>query len=103
MKMLQLLDVPHVTVIEAGMLLPESTLSSLWFSVLAAFVAINTVMYVALAFAKILPRLHPGDWLPRNYVRSQTRSIYPDREEHADVPARPVVPWQRGRSATHPD
>lgn len=101
--MLHPLDVPHATHVIGGVLLPESTLTSLWFSVLAAFVAINTVMYVALAFAKILPRLHPSDWRPRNYVRSQTRSIYPDSEEHAGVPARPVVPWQRGRSTPEPD
>lgn len=68
-------------VLQAGILFPESVLGSMWFSVLAAFVAINTVMYVALAVAKILPKVHPQDWLPRNYVRSQTRSIYPDADE----------------------
>ena len=36
----------------AGFLLPESTLQSDAFAVLAAFVAINTLMYVALAVAK---------------------------------------------------
>lgn len=61
-----------------GILLPESTLDSTWFAVLAAFVAINTVMYVALAVAKALPKLHPRDWLPRSYTRAQTRSIHPD-------------------------
>lgn len=64
-----------------GIVLPESTLRSDWFAVLAAFVAINTVMYVALALAKTLPKLYPRDWLPRTYVRSQTRSIYPDAPE----------------------
>ena len=88
--------------VEAGLLLPESTLSSLWFSVLAAFVAINTVMYVALAVAKIFPKVHPRDWLPRTYVRSQTRSIYPDNEEHAAIPQRPVPRWQRERGAPGP-
>lgn len=82
----------------AGLLLPESTLGSQWFAVLAAFVAINTVMYVALAVAKILPKVHPRDWLPRTYVRSQTRSIHPDSEEHVGV--QPVPAWQRGPS-TH--
>ncbi len=33
-----------MTVLEAGMLFSENTLGSLWFSVLAAFVAVNTVM-----------------------------------------------------------
>ncbi len=45
---------------------------------LAAFVAINTVMYVALAIAKTLPKVHVRDWLPRGYRRAETRSIYPD-------------------------
>lgn len=79
------LEVAHVTVLEAGMLFCETTLGSLWFSVLAAFVAVNAVMYVALAFAKILPKVHPGDWLPRTYMRGQTRSIYPDREEQSTL------------------
>lgn len=96
--MLPALEVGRV--LEAGILLPESTLTSPWFSVLAAFVAINTVMYVALAVAKILPRAHPGDWLPRTYVRSQTRSIYPGTEEHAAVPQRPVPPWLRGAAGS---
>ena len=69
----------------SGMLFSENTLGSLWFSVLAAFVAVNTVMYVALAVAKILPKVHPRDWLPRTYVRAQTRSIYPDRDEAVDA------------------
>ena len=64
-----------------GLLLPESTLHTGWFAVLAAFVAINTVMYVALAIAKILPKVYPRDWLPRTYTRSETRSIYPDTPE----------------------
>ncbi|WP_153504309.1 hypothetical protein [Cumulibacter manganitolerans] len=64
-----------------GILLPESTLQTGWFSVLAAFVAINTVMYVALAIAKVLPKVYPRDWLPRRYTRSETRSIYPETPE----------------------
>ena len=35
-------------------LLPESVLHSGWFAVLAAFVAINTVMYVVLALAMLI-------------------------------------------------
>lgn len=64
-----------------GILLPESVLQSTWFAVLSAFVAINTVMFVALAIAKILPKLYPRDWLPRNYTRAETRSIHPDAVE----------------------
>jgi hypothetical protein len=60
------------------MLLPESILHSQLFAVLAAFVAINTVMYGALALGKLLPKVYFADWVkPRNH-RSQTRSIYPD-------------------------
>lgn len=76
---------PTAQITSWGILLPESTLQSPWFAVLAAFVAINTVMYVALAVAKALPKMHPGDWLPRSYTRAQTRSIHPDTEE----PGRP--------------
>ena len=61
-----------------GLLLPQDTLSTPWFAVLAAFVAINTVMYAALAVAKMLPKLYPSDWLPRTYERSQVRGIDPD-------------------------
>ena len=61
-----------------GILLPYSVLHTGWFAVLAAFVAINTVMYGALALAKILPKLYPSDWVRPINRRSQTRSIYPD-------------------------
>ena len=64
--------------VTTGILLPESVLSSSWFAVLSVFVAINTVMYVGLAIGKVLPKLYPGDWVPRRYERSQTRSIDPD-------------------------
>ena len=72
---------PHEIVL-AGILLPESVLSSDWFAVLAAFVAIDTVMYVTLAATKTLPKIHVRDLLPpRNYVRSETRSIHPDAQD----------------------
>jgi hypothetical protein len=64
-----------------GILLPESALRTTWFAVLSAFVAINTVMFVALAIAKILPKLYPRDWLPRTYTRAESRSIHPDAVE----------------------
>ena len=64
-----------------GILLPESLLRSTWFAVLSAFVAINTVMFVALAVAKTLPKLYPRDWLARSYSRAETRSIHPDTVE----------------------
>lgn len=65
-------------VIAHGILLPESVLRSTWFAILSVFVAINTVMYVALAVAKALPKIYVRDLLPRHYQRSETRSIDPD-------------------------
>ncbi|WP_408898847.1 hypothetical protein ACJ5H2_06990 [Nocardioides sp. R1-1] len=61
-----------------GILLPESVLRAEWFGVLAAFVALNTVMYLALAVAKMLPKVYFRDLLPRRYERAETRSIHPD-------------------------
>ncbi|UMG91903.1 hypothetical protein [Nocardioides sp. TF02-7] len=49
-----------------------------WVGVLSAFVAVNTVMYVALAVAKMLPKVYVADWLPRRHQRAETRSIHPD-------------------------
>lgn len=69
----------------AGLLLPDSILSQPWVQLLAAFVAINTVVYVALAVVKTLPKLHVQDFLPRTYTRSETRSIYPDSYEGPNV------------------
>jgi hypothetical protein len=61
-----------------GVLIPESVLNASWFRVLAAFVAVNTLVYVTLAVAKSLPRVYLSDWLPRRYGRRETRSIHPD-------------------------
>lgn len=61
-----------------GILLPESFLRSPFFGVLAAFVAINTVMYVALAVAKMLPKPYLTDYLSPRQRRGETRSIHPD-------------------------
>ncbi|MDJ0377570.1 hypothetical protein QMF22_08675 [Cryobacterium sp. PH31-L1] len=63
-----------------GILLPGSVLQSDFFAILATFVAINTVMYAALAIAKILPRVYLGDLLPGQRRRHETRSIYPETE-----------------------
>jgi hypothetical protein len=62
--------------VAAGILLPEPFLYTDWFAVVAAFVAVNTVMYAALAVAKILPKLRLPDW--RRGQRSESRSIYPN-------------------------
>ncbi len=61
-----------------GIVFPESLVRSQPFAVLAAFVAINTVVYVALSIAKALPKIYVRDHLPRSYDRSETRSIHPD-------------------------
>jgi hypothetical protein len=45
--------------------------------VLAAFVAVNTLMYVCLAIAKMLPRVRLPQALRRPYSRAETRSIHP--------------------------
>ena len=61
----------------AGILLPESFLTTEFFQVLATFVAINTLLYVTLAIAKMLPRLHPTDLLSRRNRRREPRGIIP--------------------------
>jgi hypothetical protein len=67
------------TLVESwGLLLPESFLRSPFFAVLAAFVAINTVMYVALAVAKVLPKVYVSDHLPTRNRRGEDRSIHRD-------------------------
>ncbi len=82
-----------------GILLPESILQSRAIGVLAAFVAINTVMYVALTVAKMLPKVYVYDLIvPRNR-RRETRSIHPevpvDPDLGARTPGRPAT-WAGG-------
>lgn len=69
---------PTVLVSAMGLLLPTSVLRSELFAVLAAFVAINTVMYAALSLAKLLPKQYPSDWFSSPNRRSESRSIYPE-------------------------
>jgi len=69
---------PLTSLVPYGILLPQSVLSSGFFAVLSAFVAINTVMYVALAVAKAMPKLYLSDWMSQRNTRAQTRSIHPD-------------------------
>jgi hypothetical protein len=61
-----------------GILLPESTLREEFIAVLAAFVAINTIVYVTLAVAKVLPKVYLSDLLTSRNRRHETRSIDPD-------------------------
>ncbi|HEY5842700.1 MAG TPA: hypothetical protein VIU87_14790 [Mycobacterium sp.] len=39
-----------------GVVLPAETLTTGWFQALAAFVAINTLIYASLSLAKLIPR-----------------------------------------------
>ena len=39
-----------------GILLPVEVLGSDWFGALAAFVAVNTLVYAGLSLAKLIPR-----------------------------------------------
>ncbi len=65
-------------IIPAGLLLPEAVLHTSLFAILAAFVAINTVIYASLALANVLPKIYPTDWVTDRNRRTETRSIYPD-------------------------
>jgi len=64
--------------VHSGILLPATFLDSHFFAIFAAFVAINTVIYVVLAVVKMLPRVHLSDFLPGRNRRAEERSIYPD-------------------------
>ena len=51
-----------MTPILAGILLPQSVLHSQWFIVFAAFVGVNTIIYMGLTFSKLIPwpaPIHP--------------------------------------------
>ncbi|MFF2243096.1 hypothetical protein ACFVTM_02795 [Arthrobacter sp. NPDC058130] len=61
-----------------GLLFPQTLLNTEWFAILATFVAINTVMYAALATAKVLPRVYRPNWLRSRHERGETRGIHPD-------------------------
>jgi hypothetical protein len=42
--------------LQAGILLSDEVLRSGWFQLLAAFVAINTLVFAGLSLAKLVPR-----------------------------------------------
>lgn len=71
----------HAVGAAADVVGPASAVPGGAVGVLAAFVAINTVMYVALAVAKCLPRIHPGSWFNGRNRRTQNRSIHPDASD----------------------
>jgi hypothetical protein len=70
-----------------GPVLSTALLHSDWFAVLATFVALNTVMYCALALAKVLPKIYLSDLVHTRNRRAQSRSIYPDGFAPGDGPA----------------
>jgi len=79
----------------AGILFPESVLRSDFVSVLAAFVAVNTVIYATLAIAKIVPMVYLSDLIPGRRRRAETRSIFPETardSRHAKPRPVPSVP-----------
>ncbi len=61
-----------------GILLPASVLQSDAFGLLAAFVALNTIVYLTLAVAKMLPKVYLSDYTGGRNRRRETRSIHPD-------------------------
>lgn len=65
-------------VVVMGVLLPEDLLRNQFVAVLSAFVAINTIVYVTLAVAKMLPKVYVRDWIGTRNRRAETRSIDPD-------------------------
>jgi hypothetical protein len=67
-----------IMLVPMGLVLPEEFLSSPAFEFLAAFVALNTIMYAALAIAKMLPKVYLSDWVTRRGRRREIRSIHPD-------------------------
>lgn len=83
-----------------GLLLPESILNTPLFGLLAAFVAVNTVVFLALAVVKMLPAVPLSMLFIHRNRRIQNRSIYPNSAEirqrapsrDASEDARPLVP-----------
>jgi len=61
-----------------GLLLPAELLVSPFFQFLSAFVAINTIMFAALAIAHMLPKVYFSDFVTSRGRRKETRSIHPD-------------------------
>jgi hypothetical protein len=72
------IPVPQSQLVLLGVLIPKHFLESGVFQFLSVFVALNTIMYFALAIAKMLPKFYLSDWLRRHCRRSETRSIHPD-------------------------
>jgi len=74
-----------------GILLSDTILASEFFAVFSTFVGINTVIYVVLAVAKILPRIYVTDWVGGRNRRVAARSIYAIDETPVRPPPRATV------------
>jgi diguanylate cyclase (GGDEF)-like protein len=74
-----------MTGIHAGLLLPQSTLTTPWFQLLSTFVAFNTIIYLGLTLSKLIP------W-PRQFHPSQVRAILApmNKDQEAAMAALPV-------------
>jgi hypothetical protein len=84
-----------VTVVPMGVVLPDSLLRNELIAVLGAFVAINTIVYVTLAVAKILPKVYVRDWIGTRNRRAETRSIDPAAPVGGPQPRSPEVHTSR--------
>jgi hypothetical protein len=81
--------------------LPEPLLAAHWFAVLSTFVAINTILYVAMSIFKILPKPYLADVVERHGRRAETRSIYPNGQRaHAEALSTIEVAQASGSSAS---
>lgn len=67
--------------VPAGILLPEAVLQGEFFAVLAAFVAMNTLIYVTMAIGKMLPRPAWSRIFHRRNRRKLPRSVAAVRAE----------------------
>ena len=70
--------IPMNVIAPTGLVLPTELLASPFFQFLASFVAINTIMFAALAIAKMIPKVYFSDFVSRRGRRKETRSIHPE-------------------------
>lgn len=70
--------IPTNAIAPTSILLPAELLASPFFQFLGSFVAINTIMFAALAIAQMLPKVYFSDFVNRRDRRKETRSIHPD-------------------------
>jgi hypothetical protein len=70
--------IPMNTIAPTGLVVPAELLTTPFFQFLSAFVAINTIMFAALAIAQMLPKVYFSDFVTSRGRRKETRSIHPD-------------------------